>query len=180
MKTKGLLFIAIIFLGGCYFASYSKVDIDHNTGAKVVSHYSRYFEGNTRLINNRVKVSVIVKITKRNPTLKEGELKPDKNSVLADFKIHLSNKTERNIYFSLRGLHLVYKDYKSILLEKPKELTLIPKAVEGIFIQDQNIDNTKLVLTLEILYVENHEYKTARFPLRRITLAELKDRKGKL
>ncbi|MCK5215703.1 MAG: hypothetical protein KAR05_10160 [Candidatus Omnitrophica bacterium] len=180
MLSKFSLLCAVLLITGCSVGSYSKVDVDKVTGVKTVTRFSAFFEGATVLHNGKVDVSTIVEVTKKNVPLPVGRSSTGSEDVLVDLKIYFSNNTERNIYFQLRSLHLVRNGYNISLLDEPTELRLIPKAVESVFVEGQKIQNNELSLTLELLYVENYEYKKKRVQLQRISLEAFKDRKGKI
>jgi len=121
-------------------------------------YYSKIFEGDGILIEDKLKVYVIAKWTRFDSV--EGWSR-------ADFAVYLSNIAQDKITFTLNQ---IYNEFE--LLCEPREINLTPETVTDIEIADQSIKTFANDMNLRFDYTLDSKPQSKIIALRKLTVKE--------
>ena len=169
---RSQLFIWLLtpFLICCSQASLKTVEFNPATGLYEKIHYSSRFEAQDYLIPKKVKILVYGKI--RGRVGKEALLGSDEKLQSADFKIYFSNNGKTNSNFVVNSILYKNKYFSNQLLDKPRDLVIVPDTVERIEVDGSKVDRFDKKCKILIDYTYGQQKFIKEIELSRLTTEE--------
>jgi len=176
-----LIFTASIFLfaAGCSTTSLSSSRYNPETGSYETKHYSKFFEVEEELIENKVMVYIIVTMKKKeipilyNLQREMGALGNDDLYAKGDFIIYFKNLSQEDVTFDLNSAEILNQKIDMNL----GEVKLKAGETKNIKILDQAIDNYSSEIKLTLDYSYNASKERKEFVLKRLTYDEIKQQR---
>jgi hypothetical protein len=172
-----IYFLLFISLSGCITPTTTRSRSLNNDTSIQFPTFSKYFEGNSTLVEGRVELFAVAKINWRKPKFEKVNGETNVALVNSDVKIHLHNTTQQHIDFKINSMELVNGEKREYIILEPRNITLIPQTVERLVKEDYTIESTDEEITLNVHYLWNQRQVSSVITLKRLTISELKERK---
>lgn len=176
LKCFIMLSCLSITASGCATQSIQVDSTDPKTGTHITKNFTKYFEGESTLVDNKVELFSVAQISWKKVPPEQQNPKDQEQLVYVDIKTHIHNVTAQRFDFQITSIHLLRDSKEQYLQNEPLVFTLIPDTVERYVENDYIIGSMDQEIIQLISYTWNGKKAQVRVRLKRLTKEDLKER----